>query len=59
MTTNVVTPSGEPAAGLTEFDLGYVGWHVVLAACFGVIAGFGSLVVYTFAVFCEAAQRRI
>src|SRR5580704_10473910 len=37
--------------GLTEFDLGYYGWRVVLAACFGVMAGFGSLFVYTFAVF--------
>lgn len=41
----------EPAPGLTEFDLGYYGWRVVLAACFGVMAGFGSLFVYTFAVF--------
>lgn len=39
------------AAGLSEFDLGYYGWRVVLAACFGVMAGFGSLFVYTFAVF--------
>ncbi len=37
--------------GLTEFDLGYYGWRVVLAACLGVMAGFGSLFVYTFAVF--------
>jgi MFS family permease len=36
---------------LSEFDLGYYGWRVVLAACFGVMAGFGSLFVYTFAVF--------
>jgi MFS family permease len=36
---------------LTEFDLGYYGWRVVLAACLGVMAGFGSLFVYTFAVF--------
>jgi MFS family permease len=42
---------GEPAPGLDEFDLGYYGWRVVLAACFGVMAGFGSLFVYTFAVF--------
>ncbi len=51
MTTNVVTRSSETAAGLTEFDLGYYGWRVVLAACFGVMAGFGSLFVYTFTVF--------
>lgn len=37
--------------GLTEFDLGYFGWRVVLAACLGVMAGFGSLFVYTFSVF--------
>ncbi len=43
--------SVEPAPGQTEFDLSYYGWRVVLAACFGVMAGFGSLFVYTFAVF--------
>jgi len=36
---------------LSEFHLGYYGWRVVLAACFGVMAGFGSLFVYTFTVF--------
>src|SRR5271165_5137357 len=41
----------ERAPGPSEFDLGYYGWRVVLAACFGVMAGFGSLFVYTFAVF--------
>jgi len=40
-----------PAAERTEFELGYYGWRVVLAACLGVMAGFGSLFVYTFAVF--------
>jgi MFS family permease len=49
--TNLGSPSAEPAPGLTEFDLGYYGWRVVLAACLGVMAGFGSLFVYTFAVF--------
>ena len=39
------------APTLTEFDLDYYGWRVVLAACLGVMAGFGSLFVYTFAVF--------
>jgi MFS family permease len=43
--------SAEPTTGLSEFDLDYYGWRVVLAACFGVMAGFGSLFVYTFAVF--------
>ena len=36
---------------LTEFDPSYYGWRVVLAACLGVMAGFGSLFVYTFSVF--------
>ncbi len=35
----------------SEFDSGYYGWRVVLAACLGVMAGFGSLFVYTFSVF--------
>ena len=39
------------APGPNEFDLGYQGWRVVLAACLGVMAGFGSLFVYTFSVF--------
>jgi len=38
-------------ASLTESDFSYYGWRVVLAACFGVMAGFGSLFVYTFSVF--------
>ncbi len=38
-------------AGPGESDLGYYGWRVVLAACLGVMAGFGSLFVYTFSVF--------
>jgi MFS family permease len=44
-------PNAQPAAAPTEFDPGYYGWRVVLAACLGVMAGFGSLFVYTFAVF--------
>jgi len=40
-----------PVPALTESDPGYYGWRVVLAACFGVMAGFGSLFVYTFALF--------
>jgi len=39
------------ASELGEFHLSYYGWRVVLAACFGVMAGFGSLFVYTFTVF--------
>lgn len=38
-------------SGLTESDSGYYGWRVGLAASLGVMAGFGSLFVYTFAVF--------
>jgi MFS family permease len=38
-------------SGPTEFEPGYYGWRVVLTACLGVMAGFGSLFVYTFAVF--------
>ena len=40
-----------PPPSLSESDLGYYGWRVALAACFGVMAGFGSLFVYTFAAF--------
>jgi MFS family permease len=43
--------SAEMESGSTEFDPGYYGWRVVLAACLGVMAGFGSLFVYTFSVF--------
>jgi MFS family permease len=51
MTTNVAIQSAEPASSPSEFDLGYYGWRVVLAACLGVMGGFGSLFVYTFTVF--------
>jgi len=43
--------STQMTSDLTEFDLSYYGWRVVLAACLGVMAGFGSLFVYTFSVF--------
>jgi hypothetical protein len=46
-----MTPSADSVPGPSEFDLGYYGWRVVLAACLGVMAGFGSLFVYTFSVF--------
>src|SRR5271163_537877 len=48
--TNTMQPAGT-TSGLTEFEFGYYGWRVVLAACLGVMAGFGSLFVYTFSVF--------
>jgi MFS family permease len=46
-----VTQCTDSSPGPSEFDLGYYGWRVVLAACLGVMAGFGSLFVYTFSVF--------
>jgi MFS family permease len=48
---NVGSQGAEPALGLTESDFGYYGWRVVLSVCLGVMGGFGSLFVYTFAVF--------
>jgi MFS family permease len=48
--TNTIQPI-KRSSDLTEFDLGYYGWRVMLAACLGVMAGFGSLFVYTFSVF--------
>jgi len=47
----VITQNDEPAVSASEFDRGYYGWRVVLAACLGVMVGFGSLFVYTFSVF--------
>ena len=43
--------SSPPAHENHEAKLSYYGWRVVIAACFGVMAGFGSLFVYTFSVF--------
>ena len=43
---------------LSEFKLNYYGWRVVLAACFGVMAGFGSLFVYTFTVFVKPLSEQ-
>jgi MFS family permease len=45
------TLNDEPAVVASEFDRAYYGWRVVLAACLGVMVGFGSLFVYTFSVF--------
>lgn len=44
-------PDFEVSSRSDEFDWNYYGWRVALAACFGVMAGFGSLFVYTFSVF--------
>ncbi|MFZ1006190.1 MAG: MFS transporter [Candidatus Sulfotelmatobacter sp.] len=46
-----LTPRTDSVSGASEFNLNYYGWRVVLAACLGVMAGFGSLFVYTFSVF--------
>jgi len=48
---SAAVPRGDHAPGGSEFEIGYYGWRVVLAACLGVMAGFGSLFVYTFSVF--------
>ena len=45
------TQSAELASAASESELAYRGWRVVLAASLGVMGGFGSLFVYTFAVF--------
>lgn len=47
----VIAPSDERTSRLSETDSGYYGWRVVLAACLGVMVGFGSLFVYTFGAF--------
>jgi MFS family permease len=41
----------DKAIALDESHVGYFGWRVALAACLGVMGGFGSLFVYTFTVF--------
>jgi MFS family permease len=46
-----ITQPDEVSSDRAEFNRGYYGWRVVLAACLGVMAGFGSLFVYTFSVF--------
>lgn len=49
--TAIGAKNAEIASNLEESHLGYYGWRVVLAASLGVMGGFGSLFVYTFAVF--------
>ncbi len=46
-----ITPSDQLSFNLGESDRRYYGWRVVVAACLGVMVGFGSLFVYTFGVF--------
>jgi MFS family permease len=51
---SVESATNSDQAGMSvadESDVSYYGWRVVFAACFGVMAGFGSLFVYTFSVF--------
>jgi len=50
-TTTAASQSSAVLSKATESNPGYYGWRVVLAACLGVMAGFGSLFVYTFSVF--------
>jgi MFS family permease len=44
-------PRTDSSTDLDESHAGYFGWRVALAACLGVMGGFGSLFVYTFTVF--------
>lgn len=46
-----ISPSRASTSQACESDLRYYGWKVVLAANLGVMAGFGSLFVYTFSIF--------
>jgi MFS family permease len=45
-----ISPSTTPAESI-ETQWSYYGWRVALAANLGVMAGFGSLFVYTFSIF--------
>ncbi len=46
-----ISPSSISLKQTEESDWSYAGWRVVLAAHLGVMAGFGSLFVYTFSIF--------
>jgi MFS family permease len=48
---SAISSGATEVASWPESDVRYYGWRVVFAACFGVMAGFGSLFVYTFSVF--------
>ena len=50
MITETQLNTAEPVSS-EESHFRYFGWRVVLAACLGVMGGFGSLFVYTFTVF--------
>jgi MFS family permease len=47
----IANPQAQEISEADERDFRYYGWRVVLAACLGVMGGFGSLFVYTFTVF--------
>jgi MFS family permease len=51
MIAETPTIQAEDTTTLNEANSRYYGWRVVLAACLGVMGGFGSLFVYTFTVF--------
>lgn len=51
MITDTEFKATAQTASSEESQLGYFGWRVALAACLGVMGGFGSLFVYTFTVF--------
>jgi MFS family permease len=50
--------SESSAAERRESERDYYGWRVVLAANLGVMAGFGSLFVYTFSVFLKPLEAQ-
>ena len=51
MITDTESKTTAQTAASEESRSGYFGWRVALAACLGVMGGFGSLFVYTFTVF--------
>lgn len=44
------------ASSASESQLGYPGWRVTIASFFGVMAGFGSILIYTFGIFLKPLQ---
>jgi MFS family permease len=51
MITNTESSATEAVSSAEESQWGYYGWRVAIAACLGVMGGFGSLFVYTFSIF--------
>lgn len=54
----MATFESSSAAAPREWARGYYGWRVVLAASLGVMAGFGSLFVFTFSVFLKPLEAQ-